>query len=120
MLGDFNDIASHEEQWGSDVINQNKMTKFREAVNNYGLFELKTMGAGFSWVRHVGGRVTQQHKLDKIVWNMEAQLQYPKAKAIILPITHLDHHPIKFVDQMGGAPPRELRPFRFEAAWLTQ
>lgn len=39
---------------------------------------------------------------------------------MVLPRTHLDHHPIKFVDSARDAPPRHERPFRFEAAWLLR
>lgn len=43
-----------------------------------------------------------------------------EGKAFILTRTHSDHHPIRFVSSMGGRPDKDLKPFRFKAAWLTK
>ncbi|XP_019157963.1 PREDICTED: uncharacterized protein LOC109154684 [Ipomoea nil] len=112
MLGDFNDISGQADQWGVGEIVASSVDRFLEAVNDCGLMDLGTSRSRFSWYRKVGERVTLRRKLDRVLWNMEAQLFFPKGKAHILPCTHSDHHPIQFDSVAGSPPPRKERPFR--------
>ncbi|XP_019179618.1 PREDICTED: uncharacterized protein LOC109174845 [Ipomoea nil] len=120
MLGDFNDITGHSDQWGSGDIVSSAVDRFLEASNDCGLMDLGTAGLRFSWYRKVGDRITLRRKLDRVFWNMDAQLLFPEGKAHILPCTHSDHHPIQFASNAGSPPDRRERPFRFEAAWLLR
>lgn len=63
--------------------------------------------------------MVQRKKLDRILWNMDAQLSFQEAKVFILPMAYSDHNPIMFVAMVGNFPPRDSRLFRFEAVWLT-
>ncbi|XP_019163505.1 PREDICTED: uncharacterized protein LOC109159849 [Ipomoea nil] len=83
VIGDFNDIASIGEQWGSN-------------------------------------RVVQLRRLDRVLWNLNAQHSFPEGKIMVLPRLHSDHNPIMFVEQAGRPPDPSNRPIRFEAAWLTR
>ncbi|XP_019168955.1 PREDICTED: uncharacterized protein LOC109164864 [Ipomoea nil] len=118
LLGDLNDIASDGEQWGSDSICSSAVQRFVDALDSCGLFELEAAGSRFTWCRHVGNRVVQMRKLDRVLWNMSAQARFPEGKSIVLPRLHSDHHPVLFLDVAGNPPDRDTRPFRFEAAWL--
>ncbi|XP_019198971.1 PREDICTED: uncharacterized protein LOC109192724 [Ipomoea nil] len=118
LVGDLNDIAAVGEQWGSDSVSTISMNRFSDAMNNCSLFDVGASGPRFTWCRHVGGRVTQMRKLDRVLWNMEAQMLFPEAKAVVLARLHSDHHPVLFIDEAGNPPDRSSRPFRFEAAWL--
>ena len=60
-----------------------------------------------------------QERLDRVLWNTEAMLFFPEAKVVNLPRLCSDHNPILFCTEMLQPPPKESRPFRFEAAWLT-
>ncbi|XP_019164608.1 PREDICTED: uncharacterized protein LOC109160818 [Ipomoea nil] len=83
LIGDLNDIASSDEQWGRS-------------------------------------RVTQLRRLDRVLWNMSAQMVFPEAKVRTLSRIHSDHNPLMFTEVAGRPPDRDLRPFRFEAAWLDR
>ncbi|XP_019155168.1 PREDICTED: uncharacterized protein LOC109152041 [Ipomoea nil] len=107
-------------QWGSDVINNFSLQKFSDAVSMCGLFDPGVSGNKFTWCRYVGNRVTQLRLLDRVLWNMTAQLSFPEAKVVTLPRLHSDHNPLMFKDSAGDPPNRELCPFRFEAAWLSR
>ncbi|XP_019167697.1 PREDICTED: uncharacterized protein LOC109163410 [Ipomoea nil] len=120
MMGDFNDIADNQEQWGSSSVNPSRCLNFVESFSACGLLDMGTSGVSYSWFRQEGGRTVQRRKLDRALWNLEAQNLFPEAKAIILPRTHSDHHPLKFLCEAGNPPRRENRPFRFEGAWLTR
>lgn len=54
VLGDFNDIGSVEEHWGTTEINFANINKFVENFNDSGLFDLHLAGPRFSWSRKVG------------------------------------------------------------------
>ncbi|XP_031120933.1 uncharacterized protein LOC116024172 [Ipomoea triloba] len=120
VLGDFNDIASSEEQWGSDSANPNQIQRFIDAFGDCNLIDRGAAGSNFTWYRYVGNQVTQMRRLDRVLWNMNAQLAFPEAKVAVLPRLHSDHSPIMFIEEAGSPPERSLRPFRFEAAWLTR
>nr|GMD78137.1 LINE-type retrotransposon LIb DNA [Ipomoea batatas] len=79
-----------------------------------------TMGVRYSWYKHEGGRTVLRKKLDRVFWNLDAQTTFPEAKSAILPRTHSDHHPIKFIGIAGRPPRKENIPFRFEGAWLRR
>nr|AIK35195.1 LINE-type retrotransposon LIb DNA [Ipomoea batatas] len=120
VLGDFNDIASSEEQWGSTSINPNLLQRFTEAYGVCNLLDPGLSGSKFTWYRFVGNRVVQMRKLDRVFWNMEAQLTFPEAKIVVLPRLYSDHNPIMFIEEAGRPPERSVRPIRFEAAWLNR
>lgn len=55
-----------------------------------------------------------------MLWNVEAQLDLPEAKALVLPRVHSDHNPIMFMSIAGDIPSRVNKPFRLEVAWLIR
>ncbi|XP_019150643.1 PREDICTED: uncharacterized protein LOC109147437 [Ipomoea nil] len=57
LLGDLNDIASAEEQWGSEAVSQNALQRFCDAYNSCGLFDMGASGSRFTWCRQAGNRV---------------------------------------------------------------
>ncbi|XP_019162015.1 PREDICTED: uncharacterized protein LOC109158583 [Ipomoea nil] len=50
----------------------------------------------------------------------DCRLMDLEGKGHILPCTRSDHHPIQFLSEAATPPPRNERPFRFEAAWLLR
>lgn len=68
-MGDFNDIARVDEQWGSCNNNIGNIFKFNNAVNECGIMDLGSEGHKFSWVRYTGSRIVLKKKLDKVLWN---------------------------------------------------
>lgn len=116
VMSDFNDILSVSEQWGNEDVNHSNINRLIEAIHRCRLLDLHNAGPRFSRVRQVGGRVVLRKKLDKVLWNMDAQLAFPEGKAMTLAKTHSDHHQIMFLREAGDVAPREVRPFRFEGA----
>ncbi|XP_031130731.1 uncharacterized protein LOC116032362 [Ipomoea triloba] len=105
VMGDLNDIASEEEQWGSDNICNATLQKFADAYSGCRLLDPGHAGPKFTWYRTVGNRVTQMRRLDRLLWNVEAQFAFPE---------------VLFMDVAGSPPNSNIRPKRFEAAWLTR
>ncbi|XP_031101801.1 uncharacterized protein LOC116005700 [Ipomoea triloba] len=120
VLGDFNDIAGIDEQWGSVNSNANQFQRFSEAFGDCNLLDPGASGPKFTWHRLAGNRVIQMRRLDRLFWNIEAQVAFPEAKVLVLPRLYSDHNPILFVEEAGQPPNRDLRPIRFEAAWLNR
>ncbi|XP_031106173.1 uncharacterized protein LOC116010805 [Ipomoea triloba] len=120
FLGDLNDIANVDEQWGSEVVNSNTTRKFLESYSECGLIDPGASSPFFTWCRHVGNRVVQRCRLDRVLWNVETQINFLEAKVIVLPRLHSYHHPILFMSMTGPPPPRDSRPFRFEAVWISR
>lgn len=80
----------------------------------------RASGPFFTWCRRLGNRVVQRRRLDRVLWNMESQINFPEAKVAVLHRLHFDHHPIMFMSMAGSPPPRDSRPFHFEAAWFSR
>ncbi|XP_031120447.1 uncharacterized protein LOC116023586 [Ipomoea triloba] len=120
VMGDLNDIATEEEQWGSNSVNGNNLQRFIDAYSDCGLIDPGSTGPKFTWCRQAGNRVIQMRKLDRALFNIRAQLDFPKAKVMVLPRLFSDHNPIMFIDEAGNPPSRNSRPVRFEAAWLER
>nr|BAE79385.1 unnamed protein product [Ipomoea batatas] len=119
VVGDLNDIATSDEQWGSSSLNYTSLQNFVDAYSDCGLLDPGSSGPNFTWCRFIGNRVVQRRRLDRVLWNVSAQLTFPEAKVSVLPRLCSDHNPILFLDEAGNPPVRSLRPVRFEAAWLT-
>ena len=56
-VGDFNEIISNEEKLGGVVRPKSQMAGFRETLEDCGLSEMKTIGAGFIWSKGKGSNV---------------------------------------------------------------
>jgi len=100
VMGDMNDIASRDEQWGSETIKNANL----DAYSSCGLIDSGHSGKKFTWCRTPGNRVIQMHRLDRVLWNVEAQLAFPEGKTVALPRFSSDHNPILFID-VASTPP---------------
>lgn len=106
---------------GSGIsTNNNHHQRFLEAYGECNLLDPGATGAKFTWHRVVGSRVVQSRRLDRLLWNMEAQLAFPEAKVFVLPRLYSDYNPIMVVEEAGPPPDRSVRPLRFEAAWINR
>ncbi|XP_031120628.1 uncharacterized protein LOC116023758 [Ipomoea triloba] len=119
-----NSQAIHTRVWrnsgGSTNPNTNHFQRFSEAFGDCNLLDPGASGPKFTWHILVGNRVIQMRRLDRLFWNIEAQLAFPEAKLLVLPRLYSDHNPILFVEEAGQPPNRSSRPIRFEAAWLNR
>ncbi|XP_031108411.1 uncharacterized protein LOC116012876 [Ipomoea triloba] len=120
ILGDFNDIASTDGQWGSDTISNSSPQRFVDAFSLCGLLDMGFSGPKFTWCRSVGNKITQLRRLDRIFWIVRVQMAFPECKAATLPRVYSDHNPVLFIDEAGSPPDINTRPRCFEAMWLTR
>lgn len=94
LLRDLNDIASSNEQWGSERVNENAMNRFVTTFTYCRLQGLDSAGPRFTWCRQVGGRTIVRRRLDMVLWNMKAQMRMPEVKVIVLLRFYSYHNPI--------------------------
>ncbi|KAJ8748137.1 hypothetical protein K2173_012607 [Erythroxylum novogranatense] len=95
VIGDFNDYAAFDDSrsvHSGSVDSLNRIMLFRRRWAACELIDAGMSGCRFTWFRRVGGRIVNQAKLDRVLWNTAALTQNSHAK---------------------------YRPLRFEAAWLT-
>lgn len=97
----------------------NRIVNFRDCWSSCNLLDVGTSGCRFTWVRKAGERLIWQEKLDRVLWNSQALLMNPNAKAIVLPHLCFDHHPILLDTDYVQFGSMGNRPSRFEAAWLS-
>lgn len=60
-----------------------------------------------------------RERLDKVLANASALELLAERKVVNLPCVYSDHHPLLFNAEMIPPPPSIVRPFRFQAAWIT-
>ncbi|KAJ4836505.1 hypothetical protein Tsubulata_036207 [Turnera subulata] len=83
---------------------------FSSYVDSAKLLDLDFTGGKFTWK---GGGY--QAKLDRFLCNDAWRLAFPEATVFHLPYSSADHRPL-IIKQGAPPPPRENRPFRFQAA----
>ncbi|KAJ4828259.1 hypothetical protein Tsubulata_012067 [Turnera subulata] len=111
--GDFNAILSGEERRNRFGLNGVANKNFQKCVVRAKLIDLDHQGSEFTW-----RRAGDQARLDRFLCNDLWRVSFPEASVTHLPYSCSDHRPI--VIQNGvSPPPRATRPFRFQAAWLT-
>ncbi|GLT66956.1 hypothetical protein SLA2020_392960 [Shorea laevis] len=81
---------------------------------------MAALGCKYTWCRMRNGRVVLRERLDRILLNLDAQLQLTGAKAFNLPRTCSDHHLILLNMDTAATYSPVSKPARFEAAWLTR
>ncbi|XP_050259899.1 uncharacterized protein LOC126704966 [Quercus robur] len=94
------------------------MLKFREALDECGLFDLGFVGCKFTWHKTYpdGGIVWE--RLDKAVCTTEWFNLFPATKVKTLVCASSDHNPILVLPD--GISLKPQRPWRFENIWLEE
>ncbi|KAA3481745.1 reverse transcriptase [Gossypium australe] len=118
LAGDFNSIVLSNEKNGGAPFDHNSTAPFRDAINNIHLIDFGFVGILFTWARGNSHRTRIQCWLDRTLRNIVARHKWPECLVQHLPRFNSDHSPLLI--RLNGNPPpnRELRPFRFQAAWL--
>lgn len=118
--GDFNDTTSMSERVGNGGTEmQRRCRNFANWVESNGLIELQFSGPNHTWSRGDSAATYKAARLDRFLCNDEWRMRFDNAAVRHLPKSNSDHCPI-IVSSGGFAPiPASLRPFRFQAAWLS-
>ncbi|GLT82217.1 hypothetical protein SLE2022_006220 [Rubroshorea leprosula] len=120
LMGDFNEIMSADEVFPRHSATFQRASRFRQILDNYNLFSEDALGCKFSWCRIQHGRVMLRERLDRVLFNAQAKVQFQGAKLINLPRTCSDHHPILLNLDTAASQPPPYKPRCFEAVWLTR
>ncbi|EOY25990.1 Uncharacterized protein TCM_027378 [Theobroma cacao] len=102
--GDFNDIARVEEKSGGSLFSVNRAPKFMDRWEECGLLDMVAIGARFTWVWKMNGKVVIRERLDRVLINCHAQEKLPEAKTVNLPCLSSNHHPVLFHFSMTTPP----------------
>ncbi|XP_054782099.1 uncharacterized protein LOC129289366 [Prosopis cineraria] len=122
VCGDFNDILSINEQiGGSGVGILNRCRWFQERLERCRLTDLGSTGPKYTWRGPcVRGFSRLYERLDRALANNAYLGHFPNCTVQVLARTQFsDHNPILI--KLSNEEPlgRGLKPFRFEATWLT-
>lgn len=117
LVGDFNDSLLGSNQRGG-VFSQARADLFASVLQDCNLLDIHTIGNKFTWVRKRAGLPIMHKKLDWCLGDQNWRVSFPEAVAENLVRLHSDHTPV--LVRCGGFPGiRGVRPFRFEAAWIS-
>ncbi|XP_056694850.1 uncharacterized protein [Spinacia oleracea] len=120
LTGDFNETRTMDERHGvggSEM--QRRCINFSNWMESNGLIDLGFSGPRYTWFRGDTPSTFKAARLDRFMANEEWHLKFEDAAVKHLPKACSDHCPI-ILSTNGFAPiPMVLKPFRFQAAWLT-
>ncbi|KAL4654499.1 hypothetical protein ACB092_01G383700 [Castanea dentata] len=119
-IGDFNEIARLGEKSGGPIRLESQMRSFRECLDFCALKDLGFSGLPYTWSnRRFDGSIVWV-RLDRALASSDWFQKYPTARLHHLPGFSSDHKPIWLcTDNVSSRFYRQLRPFRFEAMWVT-
>lgn len=120
LAGDFNETRTMEERHGvggSEM--QRRCSAFSRWMEENGLIDLGFSGPNHTWFRGDTEATFKSARLDRFISNEVWRLQFEEGSVKHLPKAGSDHCPI-LLSTCGFAPiPVSLKPFRFQASWLT-
>ncbi|KAA3472035.1 reverse transcriptase [Gossypium australe] len=118
LAGDFNSIISMHEKSGGAPFDHTSTAPFRDTINDIRLIDFGFVGLPFTWARGNSHQSRIQCRLDRTLGNIAARHKWAECLVQHLPRLNSDHAPL-LIRLNGNTPPdRNLRPFRFQAAWL--
>lgn len=88
-------------------------------MDQCGLLDLWATGSLLTWYRKNDGLIKMSKRLDRGISDCDWRNMFSKAYVENLSKLQSDHRPI-LLRCSGFIPPKNERPFRFHAAWLTQ
>ncbi|XP_062103947.1 uncharacterized protein LOC133815077 [Humulus lupulus] len=119
VIGDFNNIAAHEDKRGGSLYSQWLIDGFQAAMNHGDLTDLDLVGYPFTWERGRGTEYWTEIRLDRAIVNSRWNGLFPNSKLSNLETSPSDHNPI-FLEPIVVQNHFTHRHFRFENAWLKE
>lgn len=117
--GDFNETRSIIERHGGGSEMQRRYLNFSNWMEDNGLLDLGFSGPSHTWFRGDSHSTIKSARLDRFMCSEEWRLRFEEAAVKHLTKANSDHCPI-LLSTCGFSPiPLALKPFRFQAAWLT-
>jgi len=111
-------MLTEDEKMEGLPLNRNRISAFRECIDQCGLMDLGFQGPQFTWSNKnsIWYRNTKEC-LDRVLGNTEWKIHFPRTEIHHLPHTNSDHCPILL--DTDPSPCRLTKPFKFEQMWLT-
>ncbi|KAF7827992.1 LINE-type retrotransposon LIb DNA [Senna tora] len=120
IAGDFNEIASTNEQRGGASPNIQRCTEFQNWINRCKLIDVVPAGPFYTWEGPKRqGQEKLYKRLDRVLCSANWRTEFSDASTKCLTKLHSDHHPILLSTEEQVASTQN-RPFRFEACWHGQ
>jgi len=119
LAGDFNETKSMEERKNCSDDLLRRCTYFGNWIESTALIDLGFTGPPFTWSRGLNPETKKYARLDRGLCNQDWRLLFEDAGVHHLLQNQSDHCPI-LIAPYGFVPLKQtIRPFKFQAAWLT-
>ncbi|KAL8462693.1 hypothetical protein ACS0TY_033640 [Phlomoides rotata] len=109
LVGDFNAVLGAHERISLRVPNNVSCADFRDFIEQEELFEVKAVGANYTWASRRSGSGLIASKLDRILVHDSFIAHWDSISVTVLAHAGSGHHPIVLHCTKG--------PFKFQAAW---
>ncbi|XP_050231744.1 uncharacterized protein LOC126680640 [Mercurialis annua] len=117
IIGDFNDIVSHNDKQGGAAHPNWLVNGFKDTVSMCGLEEVDVSGYKYTWARDCAGLGKIEERLDRDLVTRDWLDQYPEAVLVNQELSTSDHLPILlWFKKMEVATVHKK--FRFNNVWL--
>ncbi|XP_041009372.1 uncharacterized protein LOC121253428 [Juglans microcarpa x Juglans regia] len=121
VVGDFNEILTHDEKVGGKQRQEKQMNMFRNVLERGGLFYLGWRGDKFTWSNKHDNETFTKERLDRAVANLRWKEIYKEGWVEVLTAKCSDHKPLLLsMNQVLSIAWRRRRMFRYEARWSLE
>ncbi|CAM8943685.1 unnamed protein product [Rhodiola kirilowii] len=117
VIGDFNEVISSSEVYGSRGRQNWQMENFRRALEECGLSDLGFSGYPFTFSNRREGEAEVRARLDRAVASVEWRRAFPRASVRHVQL-HVSDQQLIVLDTENRCVMRKKKMFRFEAMWL--
>ncbi|XP_028783276.1 uncharacterized protein LOC114739382 [Neltuma alba] len=115
-VGDFNDMVSCFEKFGSRPIDLRRTLNFQRMLSDCGLIDLNFNGAPYTWNNKRLGEAHVKERIDRATANVEFREKFQNALVIHIEPVGSDHHMLSVECEYKHS--RVPKAFRFEAFWI--
>ncbi|XP_074346853.1 uncharacterized protein LOC141685660 [Apium graveolens] len=119
VIGDLNNILSHEDKRGGRRYPEWLLQGFNEAVMDCNLIDMDLIGYSFTWEKSKGTNSWVELRLDRALVNQQWLDIHKEATLSNMNVSTSDHTPIFLALNKCISNPKTRR-FRFENAWLRE
>lgn len=119
MVGDFNEILTHNEKQGGRFRLEWQLNIFRETLDAYDLRDLGFKGCPFTWNNQREGRDLISKRIDRFMANDSWIDLFSDSYVHHVVVAYIDHVPI-MLNTIGEYLPSFRGPnlFKFEVMWV--
>lgn len=121
VMGDFNEILENHEMCGKRNRNSSQMLRFKEALWDCGVRNLKLSNSQFTFSNRRKGIEETKTRIDRAIANVKWHLKWPGSALLSCFANASDHKPILVsLEKPGSKRAAGHVNFRFEPMWLRE